>query len=150
MTRDVQLSVEREPRAEDERVVVDGLRAFNVAHVGEPREQRLTILARAPDSRIVGGLVGHTKWGWLYVAKLWLDDRHRGGGLGTRLMLRAEEEARARGCADAMLDTFEYQARPFYEKLGYEVFGVLEGFPPGHRQYYLRKSLGEVAARREA
>jgi hypothetical protein len=37
------------------------------------------------------------------------------------------------------LDTFEYQARPFYEKLGYDVFGTLDGYPPGYRQYHLAK-----------
>jgi hypothetical protein len=39
------------------------------------------------------------------------------------------------------LDTFEYQARPFYEKLGYQLFGTLDGYPPGYRQFYLCKRL---------
>jgi len=53
----------------------------------------------------------------------------------------AEDLARSRGCTDVSLDTFEYQARPFYEKLGYELFGTLDGYPPGYRQFYLRKRL---------
>ena len=56
-------------------------------------------------------------------------------------MRRAEEIARDRGCVAAVLDTFEFQARPFYERLGYVRFATLEGYPPGYRQYYLRKTL---------
>ena len=63
-------------------------------------------------------------------------------------MQGAEELALSRGCTDAILDTFEYQARPFYEKLGYPVYATLEGYPPGYRQYYLRKRLhGRDASR---
>jgi GNAT superfamily N-acetyltransferase len=75
------------------------------------------------------------------VAKLWVDERGRGKGVGTQLLTAAEDLARTRGCTDASLDTFEYQARPFYEKLGYELFATLDGFPPGYRQFYLRKRL---------
>lgn len=39
------------------------------------------------------------------------------------------------------LDTLDFQALPFYEREGYSIFGILEDYPPGHRQYYLRKSL---------
>jgi GNAT superfamily N-acetyltransferase len=56
-------------------------------------------------------------------------------------MSAAEDHARSRGCIGSYLDTFEYQARPFYEKIGYEVFGTLEGFPPGYRQFFLSKRL---------
>jgi GNAT superfamily N-acetyltransferase len=77
----------------------------------------------------------------LYVAKLWIADEHRGGGHGSALMAAAEDHARARGCIGAYLDTFEFQARPFYEKLGYQLFGTLDGYPPGYRQFFLSKSL---------
>jgi len=39
------------------------------------------------------------------------------------------------------LETHSYEARPFYEKLGYEVFAALEDYPPGHTKFYLRKQL---------
>lgn len=65
----------------------------------------------------------------------------RGQGYGTKLMAAAEAEARRRGCRDAYLDTFSFQARPFYERCGYEVFGTLEDFPTGHQRFVMRKSL---------
>ena len=116
-----------------------GLRAFNVAVIGEPNEQPVNIFLRDGADTVVGGLIGHIKWRWLYVAKLWIREDFRGRGLGADLMRTAEELARSRECIGAHLDTFEYQARPFYEKLGYALFGTLEGFPPGYRQYFLAK-----------
>jgi hypothetical protein len=57
-------------------------------------------------------------------------------------MRAVEEYARRHDCLGIYLDTFEYQALPFYEKLGYVQFGVLEGYPPGYRQFHLLKALG--------
>jgi GNAT superfamily N-acetyltransferase len=124
----------------DEGTVVGGLRSFNEKWLGPSNEQPVRFVAR-DKLGVVGGLLGHTRWNWLYVAKLWVDDRARGRGIGTQLLMAAEELARSRGCTDVSLDTFEYQARPFYEKLGYELFGTLDGYPPGYRQFYLRKRL---------
>lgn len=125
----------------DEAAVVRGLLAFNEVRLGPANDQPVRFVVRDGAGAVVGGLLGHTRWGWLYVAKLWVDERARGQGLGTQLLTAAEDLARSRGCTDASLDTFEYQARPFYEKLGYSLFGTLEGFPPGYRQYFLRKRL---------
>ena len=135
------ITVEPNAATADLDTVGKGLRAFNVAVIGEPNEQPVHILLRDATDTVVGGLIGHIKWRWLYVAKLWLRDDFRGRGLGAELLRAAEDLARAQGCIGAYLDTFEYQARPFYEKLGYELFGTLEGFPPGYRQYFLSKRL---------
>ena len=125
---------------DDEATVIRGLLSFNENWIGPSNEKPVKLVAR-DNGGIVGGLIGHTRWSWLYVAKLWVDERARGRGVGTKLLNAAEEIARSRGCTDASLDTFEYQARPFYEKLGYQLFGTLDGYPPGYRQFYLRKSL---------
>jgi GNAT superfamily N-acetyltransferase len=126
--------------AEDEATVARALLAFNENWIGPSNERPVKLVARDREG-IVGGLIGHTRWRWLYVAKLWVHERARGRGVGTRLLTAAEDIARSRGCEGASLDTFEYQARPFYEKLGYELFGTLDGYPPGYRQFYLRKNL---------
>ena len=66
----------------------------------------------------------------------------RGRGHGRALLAVAERWALERGCRDAFLDTFSFQAPEFYRKLGWEVFGTLEDHPPGHTHYFLRKRLG--------
>ena len=57
-------------------------------------------------------------------------------------MKRAENYAIERGCTDAFLDTFSFEARPFYEKLGYRVFGTLENHPVGYQHYFMTKKIG--------
>ncbi|MEX3946099.1 hypothetical protein AB4Y44_42815, partial [Paraburkholderia sp. BR10937] len=42
-----------------------------------------------------------------------------------------EEEACRRGCSGAWLDTYSFQARAFYERLDYTVFGTIDNYPPG-------------------
>jgi len=125
----------------EEALVARGLLAFNEDRLGPADDQPVKFVVRDADGAIVGGILGHTRWRWLYIAKLWVDHIVRGQGFGKRLMEAAEDLARSRGCTDGSLDTFDFQARPFYEKLGYELFGTLEGYPPGSRQHYLRKRL---------
>jgi GNAT superfamily N-acetyltransferase len=138
------ITVEADPRPEDRRVVVDGLLAFNVAVLGEPGLVPLGVFLRDAGGAVRGGLLARIQWRWMYVEKLWLPADLRGRGVGGRLLRAAEDYARARGCIGAYLDTFEFQALPFYEKQGYALFGTLDGYPPGYRQFFLRKSLADA------
>lgn len=123
------------------RAVMDGLLAFNAAHGVTPSELQLAITVTGERARVVGGLLARLNHGWLYVAWLWVSDEHRGRGLGTQLVERAERLAVERGCHHAHLTTLEFQSRAFYERLGYQVFGVLEDYPAPHRRYFLQKAL---------
>lgn len=139
---ELRVELEERPRADDARVVSEGLLEFNRAVIGDPNEVQLGVFVRDATGRVIGGLLGHVRWRWVYVAKLWLPDELRGRGVGTRVMRAVEDYARRHDCLGIYLDTFEYQALPFYEKLGYAQFGVLEGYPPGYRQFHLVKALG--------
>jgi GNAT superfamily N-acetyltransferase len=135
------ISFEANPAAADVAAVQAGLRAFNVEYIGDPMEEPVHLFLRDDAGEVMGGLLGHIRWRWLYVAKLWIDARWRGAGHGAALIAAAEVHARQRDCLGIHLDTFEYQARPFYEKLGYQVIGRLDGYPPGYCQFYLAKRL---------
>ena len=141
------IEIVENPGERDQHVVLDGLRAFNVAFIGDPNEVQLAAFARDEAGTTIGGMLGHIKWRWLYVGKLWLPESTRGQGLGTRIMDAVERYAWSHDCLGVYLDTFEYQALPFYQKLGYEIYGTLDGFPPGYRQFYLRKlrSTGSIS-----
>ena len=120
--------------------MLDGLREFNAPFIGQPNLAPIGIFVRDENTGApIGGLVGHVKYRWLYVAKLWLPESLRGQGWGSRVLRTAEAEAWRRECLGVYLDTFEYQALPFYQRLGYELYGTLDGYPPGYRQYYVRK-----------
>jgi GNAT superfamily N-acetyltransferase len=133
--------VELAPRPEDLRVVHDGLRAFTDGHAGPVNARPFAIFVRAPDGRVLGGLDGELRWTWLFVAHLWLPEALRGRGLGSALLARAESFAREHGGTGVYLDTLEFQAPEFYQRRGYTIYGVLEGFPPGSRRFYLQKRL---------
>ena len=66
---------------------------------------------------------------------MWVAAGLRGGGIGALVLAAAEDEGRARGCTRAHLDTFSYQARPFYEKHGWRVFATLDDYPKGHQRF---------------
>lgn len=125
-------------------VLTAGLDRYNEAHAGPADFRPLVLVVRDDAGAVAGGLWGRTLYRWLYVWFLVLPEQMRGQGLGTRLMRDAEREALARGCVGAMLDTFSFQARPFYEKLGYSVFGTVEDMPPGHRMHFMQKRLASA------
>nr|WP_249680842.1 GNAT family N-acetyltransferase [Roseococcus pinisoli] len=98
-------------------------------------------LVRDEARNTLGGAIGSSYYGWLVIDLLWLPETLRGTGLGTQVMRLSEAEARARGCAGIRLDTYSFQARGFYEKLGFSLFGTLPDHPPGHTRYWLAKRL---------
>jgi GNAT superfamily N-acetyltransferase len=122
------------------RAVFKGLKAFNDAAVGKSDGRSIAITLRHRGA-IVGGLIGHTFLGWMFVAAFWVADEFRGKGLGSKLMKAAENEAKRRGVTNIYLDTFSFQAPGFYRKLGYREFGRLKGFPAGHYRSFLTKAL---------
>lgn len=117
------------------------LRAYNVSHGGDPRLRPVAILLTDDAGAPVGGLWGKCVYDWLFVELLAVPSQHRGAGHGEALMTRAEEIARSHGCIGIWLDTYEFQARGFYEKLGFEPFGTLDDHPIGQKRFFLRKRL---------
>lgn len=135
------LDVTDAPEPDEVALVERELTAFNAARAIPYDTRPLCVFARGPDGRALGGATGYTRWGWLYVDCLWLPEAERRGGLGTRVLRAAEDEARARGCRRARLYTYSFQAEGFYARHGYTVFGALDDYPPGHRQVWMRRDL---------
>ena len=94
------------------------------------------------NNKIIAGInaiIYH--WGILYIDEIYVSEAYRHQRLGTYLMDKVEQEALALGATLSHLDTFDFQAKDFYLKQGYEIFGVLENCPPNHNRYYLKKKL---------
>ncbi len=125
---------------EAKRAVLKGLRAFNTQAAGKLDHVPLSITLREKRD-IVGGVIGDTHFGWLFIQYFWIDEKFRGKGLGRRLLGTAEKEGRRRGAKNVYVDTFSFQAPGFYEKLGYREFGRLNEYPAGHHRSWMTKAL---------
>ena len=120
------------------RFVTESLSSYNIAATGQESWYPVGFFLKSGRGEWLGGLLGNLWGGWLHV-HLWVAAPARRLGHGTRLLQAAEHYAVERGCFASTLETASFEARPFYEKLGYEVFAALEDYPPGHTKYYLRK-----------
>jgi GNAT superfamily N-acetyltransferase len=129
------------PSPEEEQAIHLGIARGDPASAGPRNYGRLSWIVRAPDGSVVGGLLTSRVWGWLIIDALWVAEPLRGDGVGSSLLRQAEQVAASQGCTDALLGTFDFQARGFYERHGYRVYGQLDGFPSGHVHYHMAKSL---------
>lgn len=132
-------------------IVRTGLRASNALrssalakyYATVPRDEPLHVFARDISGKIIGGLTGEMALPlfWCHIGRLWVSETYQRRGLGTQLMLIAEEEARRRGCRYVRVETMDFQAPEFYAKLGYREYGRLEESLTGATELLLRKDL---------
>ena len=132
-----------EPRGDagDATFVRDSLGLFNVGVTGDSYFSPLAIFLKDERNAVLGGALGHVWGGWLDLDALWVAEPFRGEGYGAKLLRAAEDEARTQGCHGVFLTTFSFQAKPFYEKFGYEVVADIPDYPNGHSHHVLTKKL---------
>ncbi len=142
MTHTLKLTSEIQDK--ERAAIVAQVVAYNNEQAGPGNGQSLFVLLHDERGALAGGLLGATSRGWLFVDHLVVPASFRGQGLGSKILAMAETEALARGCTDAWLNTFEFQARGFYEKIGYTCFGELPNYPTGYSRFFMKKSLRAV------
>jgi GNAT superfamily N-acetyltransferase len=123
------------------KAIVAPLAEYNSSQAGPSQNRAIAVLVKDPANAVVGGLWGHTGYDWLFTQLLVVPAGLRGRGVGTEIMRLAEQEAVRRGCHGAWLDTFEFQARGFYERIGYECFGELSNYPKSFSRFFMKKAL---------
>lgn len=118
------------------------LRQFNYGFIGGYGEvQPVWLSAKDASGALVGGLRGFVFLGWLRVDVLYVDEAARRAGLGSRLLAAAEQKAMELGAKNVMLETFEWQAREFYIKQGYEEAARIENYIAGFYLAHMKKVL---------
>jgi GNAT superfamily N-acetyltransferase len=135
---------EPNPSRGDIKAVSDAVEQFNLSITRDDSYSPIAVFLRDDKGVLLGGVVGDAWGGWLHILFMWVDDAVRHQGYGSRLLLAAEQLARERGCEGAYLETFSFQAKPFYDGLGYKVFGELEDYPRGYKCYFMKKSLDDI------
>jgi len=127
---------------EDEiKEVSNELDKFNESIVGKDNHQKLNLILKNENGKIIAGLLGGSYWGWLYVDRLWVNEKYRKSGIGKMLLKYAENEGIKRGCEYCHLDTMSWQALGFYEKQGYINKCEIKNMPKGYSKIHLIKKL---------
>ncbi|TLV11654.1 GNAT family N-acetyltransferase [Klebsiella indica] len=129
------------PHPDDVNHIRQQLTAFNQTHVDLDAIKTLAVFIHDERGHKTARLLAITWGNWMQIQFLWVNESLRGTGLGARMLQAAEAEARSRGCHSALVDTFSFQARGFYERQGYLLQMTLEQMPYHHRQHYLVKAL---------
>ena len=140
MNWDIDVSNEKETQFVDDKIV-----AFNRSHAPFTQDNDFVSLnfhIKNENGLVIAGINSLMYcWGMLYVDVLAVDQKYYKKGLGSKLLSHVEDEAKKLGATLAHLDTFDFQAKDFYLKHGYEVFGILDDCPKGHKRYYMKKVL---------
>lgn len=135
----VMLTVSTEVDEDIADMIGEGLDEYNIGKGGPYNHEELWILARDDDGSILGGLKGHTGYSWMFVDWLWVRPENRKGSVGSQLLAKAEAIACERSCLGAYLETFSFQAPEFYKRHGFQEFGRIDDYPPGHATIWLKK-----------
>ena len=144
---DLYIAITDELDPADSAVISEGLRAHNISEAGYLDFRPLAVFVRDRQTgKVIGGLLGRSEYGLVYVAWLFLPEDLRRARIGSRGLAMAEEEGRRRGCTRITLTTLSIEAPGFYLKQGYEVAATIDCEPPGLTRYYMMKKLENRAA----
>jgi GNAT superfamily N-acetyltransferase len=101
----------------------------------------ISLVLKGPEGIVVGGITASTVLRVMHLEALWVAKEHRKQGHGSRLVLQAERIGFERGCIASQTQSFSFQAPGFYQKIGYQVLGIYDGYPDGITEYTLMKRL---------
>jgi GNAT superfamily N-acetyltransferase len=129
---------------EERKKIVQGINSFNEKQVPFlVRMEALDYSVKDERGQMIAGITAHLGyWGGLSIDVLFVSEEYRKKGIGSDLLRFVEKKAKEMGSKIAFLDTFDFQAKDFYLKRGYEIFGVLKDFPmKDTNRYYMKKQL---------
>ncbi|MGJ0126761.1 GNAT family N-acetyltransferase [uncultured Pantoea sp.] len=136
------LTLTHEMNDDDREALLIGLGAYNQTFIQRDNWGPLSVACHDPQGTLRGGLIASRKGNWLCIDYLWVDETQRRHGTGSALINAAEQEAVRMGSRFALVDTFSFQALPFYQKQGYALQMSLPDFPhEGMQRHYLIKTL---------
>ena len=119
-----------------------GLNAYNDEITRRDDRKALAIVVRDPETgEVIGGMLGRSSLGLLFIELVYLPEALRNSGLGSTILKKFEQEGRRRGCINAVLYTISFQAPGFYEKHGWRKFGDIACHPTGVSRMFFTKEL---------
>ncbi|MDQ0721028.1 GNAT superfamily N-acetyltransferase [Paenibacillus sp. W4I10] len=144
MNHEEELQIAFDDNEEDYKTLCNNLYNYNVSETNgllNKPGKTINLFLRDKTGKAVGGIFCATYCETLYIDNFWIDEEHRKKGYGKSLIMQAESMASELGCKLAHTSTFSYQSPKFYQKMGYEVFGLIDEYPDGIIQYFMKKRL---------
>lgn len=132
-------AIDNSPDESDIRRILDEIIRFNRNYIEIDERTPLAIWCTGDDGKTIGGITGGTFGKWLEIKYLWVEQSQRGKRIGTELLGKIESVGKSRGCCYILVDTYDFQARPFYEKNGFESVLTLDEYPISGKRHYLIK-----------
>ena len=121
--------------------IENNLEEYDLKHISFKMEGNIQIGARIGE-KLVGGINAcMTAFRILYVSTLYVDEAYRNQGIGRLLVKEMEKRAQQIGANMIRLDTFDWQGKEFYERLGYEQVGHYKNEIDGFSEYFFLKRI---------
>lgn len=121
--------------------IEDRLYEHNSQATGHHDGQWLGFVIRDDAGQMIGVVAGYTWAGISELKQMWVDKAYRGRGYARALLAAFVEEARGRGARRIWVASYDFQAPEMYEKAGFKRMTEFEGWPEGHVNVVLCKTL---------
>jgi ribosomal protein S18 acetylase RimI-like enzyme len=125
------------------KILHEGLHKYVKEHVGELQKKnpdiKIEIITKNEDCQVIGGVQAYTTLKAVHITQLWVDEKYRNQGYGRDLLTFAEKKAAENGCISGLVNALSFQSPGFFQKYGYEIFGVSDGYPDSIKEYFLIK-----------
>lgn len=137
----MKISYEKNPDPKDINFLTQGIIDYAKVKKDHKPMEPFAFFIRDENGNVIAGCNGNIGYDWVYVDQLWVSESHRGQGYGSALMKSAEELGKQKNCVFAAVNTMDWEAPEFYQKLGYQIEFERHGLAKNSVFYYLRKTL---------
>jgi GNAT superfamily N-acetyltransferase len=137
---DYKITFTENPSSEDKNILSQGIADHARLMKKQIPARSFAFFVHDKEKKIIGGCDGCIYYNCLYIDQLWLAASIRGNGLGTQLMYAAENFAQSQGAQFSTVNTMDWEALPFYQKIGYTIEFERHGYAKNSIFYFLRKN----------
>lgn len=116
---------------------------FNLIHWEVKEKKPIALTINDENNNLIAGATAKIFGYWLLIDNIWVSESLRGKKIGSQLLIELENSAIKHGCKHALLDTLNFQAKPFYEKFGYKLQWTQECYPKEGCKYFMVKNLAK-------
>lgn len=140
----LKLSFEENPNQEDIQRLIRGITDYAKQQRGFDALDFFAFFIRDENNTIVGGCNGGTLYGGLHIDSLWISEVIRNKGWGTKLVHAALTYGAEKNCNFVTVNTMDWEALEFYQKLGFNIEFQRSGFHKNSVFYFLRQEFLQV------